>query len=97
VCIRLSLLGKGSVNTFPWQRIIVGDVVFYVVSVVSKESKRLVLPISFCFIRDFCFERITIFDEVRIWLWHPVSERMRLGINGLNIWKWGLVTRMSNF
>jgi hypothetical protein len=44
VCIPLSLLGNGSVNTFPRQREIAGDVVFYAVRVVSKESGRLILP-----------------------------------------------------
>jgi hypothetical protein len=41
------LLDNGSVNTFPWQRRIIGGV-FYAVRVVSKESRRLVLPVTFC-------------------------------------------------
>jgi hypothetical protein len=41
VCIPLSLLGNGSVNTFLRQRRIVGGVFFYPVHVVSKESRRL--------------------------------------------------------
>jgi hypothetical protein len=41
-----SFLGNGSVNTFPRQRRIVGDVVFYAVRFVSKKSGRLVLPIT---------------------------------------------------
>jgi hypothetical protein len=45
--ILLSLLGKGSVNTFPRQRIIDGGVIFCAV-VVSKESRRLVLPRTSC-------------------------------------------------
>jgi hypothetical protein len=40
----LSLLGNGSVNTFPRQRRIVGGMVFYAVHVISKESRRLVIP-----------------------------------------------------
>jgi hypothetical protein len=44
----LSLLGSGSVNTFPRQGKIVRGVVFYVVRVVSKESRRLVLPRISC-------------------------------------------------
>jgi hypothetical protein len=41
----LSLLGNGSVNTFPRQGGIVGGVVSYAVRVVSKESSnRLVFP-----------------------------------------------------
>jgi hypothetical protein len=44
LCIPLSLLGNGSVNKFPWQRGIVLGVVFYVVRVVSKESRKSVLP-----------------------------------------------------
>jgi hypothetical protein len=38
LCIPLSLLGNGSVNTFSRQRRIVGGVVFYPVRVVSKKS-----------------------------------------------------------
>jgi hypothetical protein len=48
LCIPLSLLGIGSVNTFPLQRKIVGDLVFYAVRVVSKKSRRLVLPRTSC-------------------------------------------------
>jgi hypothetical protein len=44
----LSLLGNGSLNTFPQKRRIVGRVVFYVVHVISKESGRLVLPRTSC-------------------------------------------------
>jgi hypothetical protein len=40
LCIPLSLLGNGSVNTFPRQRRIVEGVVFYAVRVVSKERRR---------------------------------------------------------
>jgi hypothetical protein len=43
LCISLSLLGNGSVSTFPWQRGTVGGVVFYAVRVVWKESRRLVV------------------------------------------------------
>jgi hypothetical protein len=46
--IFLSLLGNGSVNMFPHQRKIVGSVVLYVVCVVSKESRRLVLHRNSC-------------------------------------------------
>jgi hypothetical protein len=48
LCILVSLLGNNSVKTFPWQRRIVGGVVFYVVRVVSKESGRSVLPRTSC-------------------------------------------------
>jgi hypothetical protein len=48
VYVPLSLLGKGSVNTFPLQRRIVGGVVFCAVHVILKESRPfselLVLP-----------------------------------------------------
>jgi hypothetical protein len=40
----LSLLGNGLLNTFSRQRGIVGGVAFYAISVVSEESRRLVLP-----------------------------------------------------
>jgi hypothetical protein len=50
LCIPLSLLGNGSVNTFPRQRKIVGGFVFYAVRVVSKESRRLVLSRTSCLI-----------------------------------------------
>jgi hypothetical protein len=43
LCIPLSLLGNGSLNTFPRRRRIDGGAVFYAVHVVSKESRRLVL------------------------------------------------------
>jgi hypothetical protein len=36
--------GNISINTFPRHRRIVGGVVFYTVRVVSKESRRLILP-----------------------------------------------------
>jgi hypothetical protein len=48
-CIPLSLLGNNSVKTFPRQRT-VGGVVFSAVHVVSKESWRLVLPRTSCYI-----------------------------------------------
>jgi hypothetical protein len=48
LCIPLSLQGSGSVNTFPWQWRIVGGVIFYAVRVVSKESRRLILPKTSC-------------------------------------------------
>jgi hypothetical protein len=44
LCIPLSLLGNGLVNTFPRQRRIVGGIVFYAVRVVSKEIRQSVLP-----------------------------------------------------
>jgi hypothetical protein len=44
-----SLLGTGSVKTFPRKRRIVGVIVFYVVRVVSEESRRLVLPRTSCY------------------------------------------------
>jgi hypothetical protein len=52
VCISLLLLGNSSVKTLPWQQIhnkrrTVGCIVFYSV-LVSKESRRLVLP-RICF------------------------------------------------
>jgi hypothetical protein len=47
--IPLSLLGNNSVKTFPRQRRNVGGVVFYAAHVVSKESRRLVLPTTSCF------------------------------------------------
>jgi hypothetical protein len=50
LCIPLSLLGNGSVNTFSRQRGIVGGVVFYAVRVVSKDSRRLVLSRTSCYI-----------------------------------------------
>jgi hypothetical protein len=44
LCITHPLLGKGSVNTLPWQRRIVRGVVSYAVPVISVNSRRLVLP-----------------------------------------------------
>jgi hypothetical protein len=43
----LSLISNKSVKTFPWQ-INVGGIVFYAVPIVSKESRRLVLPRTSC-------------------------------------------------
>jgi hypothetical protein len=48
LCIPLSLLGNNSVKTFPRQWRIVGGIVFYVVGVISEESRRLVLPRTSC-------------------------------------------------
>jgi hypothetical protein len=48
LCVLLSLLRNRSVKTFPRQRRIVADVVFYAVRVVSKESGWLVLPRTSC-------------------------------------------------
>jgi hypothetical protein len=50
LCIPLSFLGNNSLKTFPRQRWI-GGVVFYAVRVVSYESRQLVLPRSYCFLR----------------------------------------------
>jgi hypothetical protein len=50
LCIPLSLLGNNSVKTFPQQRRIFGGVVFYTVRVVTKESRRLVLPRTSCYL-----------------------------------------------
>jgi hypothetical protein len=44
LCIPLSLLGNNSVKKFPWQRKIVGGIVFYAFRAVSRGSRRLVLP-----------------------------------------------------
>jgi hypothetical protein len=51
-CLRiiLSLLGNGSVNTFPRQRRIVGGVLLYAICVVSKEIRRSVLHRTSCLI-----------------------------------------------
>jgi hypothetical protein len=47
VCIRLSLLGNGSVKV---SLLLLGNgYVFYAARVVSKESMRLVLPRTYCF------------------------------------------------
>jgi hypothetical protein len=45
-----SLLGNGSVNTFPRQGINVGGVVFYAVCVVSMKSRQLVLTRTPCYV-----------------------------------------------
>jgi hypothetical protein len=44
MCILLSLLGKNSVNTFPRQKRIFGGISLYSVGVISKKTRRLVLP-----------------------------------------------------
>jgi hypothetical protein len=64
VCIfLLSLQSNGSVKTFPRQRRIVGTVVLYAVPVVSKESRRLVLPRT-CFILPLMVPGNQIFEFV---------------------------------
>jgi hypothetical protein len=55
VCVSLlSLLGNGSVKTFPPQRRIFGGVAFYAVRVLSNESRPLVLPRISCFSLSYC-------------------------------------------
>jgi hypothetical protein len=44
LCIPLPLLGNNSVKTFQRKRWIVGGVVLYALRVVTKESRRLILP-----------------------------------------------------
>jgi hypothetical protein len=44
----MSLVGNNSLKTFSRQQRIVGGVVFYVVRVVWKETRRLVLPSTSC-------------------------------------------------
>jgi hypothetical protein len=48
LCIPLWFLGNNSVKTFPRQRRIFAGVVFCAVHVVSKDSRRLVLPRTSC-------------------------------------------------
>jgi hypothetical protein len=48
LCIPVSFLGNGSVDTFPRQRRIVEGVVFYAVRVVSKERRWYILPRTSC-------------------------------------------------
>jgi hypothetical protein len=50
LCITLSLLGNSAVKAFPRQRRIVGEVVFYAVRAVWTESRRLIIPRTFCLI-----------------------------------------------
>jgi hypothetical protein len=52
LCIPISLLDNGSVKMFLRQGRIVGGAVFYAVRDVSKESMRLILPRTSCFILD---------------------------------------------
>jgi hypothetical protein len=57
-CIPLLLLGKNSINTFPRKQSFVGGVVFYAVRVISKESRRLVLPELLVFSRSIYWQTI---------------------------------------
>jgi hypothetical protein len=60
LCIPISFLGNNAVKTFPRQRRTVGGGVSCVARVISKESRRLVLPrtcfnccrLSFIFVPD---------------------------------------------
>jgi hypothetical protein len=94
--IPLSLLGNNSVNTSPRQRRIVGDVVFYAVSVVSKENRRLVLTRTSCF---HCYSNI---QEVRsaisltCFIWILVSRpEERTSIEG--VWQQGTEKRKQGW
>lgn len=58
----LSFLGNGSVNTFKWRRIIVGGVFFCTVRIVSKESRQLILPRTWCI--EYCNDNTTV-----LWGW----------------------------
>jgi hypothetical protein len=42
----ISLIGKGSMNTFPRQRRMSGDVILYAIPVVSKKNRRVILSIA---------------------------------------------------
>jgi hypothetical protein len=55
LCIPLLLLDNNSVTTYPRQRRIAGDVIFYAVRVVSKESMQLV----FLWTSHFCHDSNT--------------------------------------
>jgi hypothetical protein len=47
LCIPISLLGSGSVNTF-LRKFVVGGAIFYAARVASKESGQLLLPRTSC-------------------------------------------------
>jgi hypothetical protein len=78
-CIPLSLLGNNSVKTLPRQRKIVGGVVFYAVYIVSKQSRRLVLPRTSCSL-TLLFLYSTIFmaiqHQISRWLVNSKFEKM---------------------
>jgi hypothetical protein len=84
MCIPLSLLGNGSVKTLSLQRIHTQQYncwrhLFYAVCVVSKESRRLVLPRTSCFLfiinlmstsaSKFLFVQLSLFPPLTVKLW----------------------------
>jgi hypothetical protein len=78
LCIPLSLLDNGSINTFPRQRKIVGGVIFYAVRVVSKESRRLVLTkvlVAFQIqkIKCHCFRNLDYFCMKSMSILHAIT------------------------
>jgi hypothetical protein len=105
---RLSLLGNDSIKTLPLQRMqrnnrrIVGGVVFCAVRVVTKESRRLVLPRTSWNINGlhlttnhrsprgggFKYLHLTPASRRRRWKWNPVPE----GITGPTC-SWGIKIR----
>jgi hypothetical protein len=48
MCIPLLLLANGSAKMLQWQQGIIGGTVLYAVHVISKESRRLVIPRTSC-------------------------------------------------
>jgi hypothetical protein len=69
LCIPLSLVGNSSVKTFPRQRRVVGGVIFCAVCVVSKESRRLVLPKTSAFIWGYSWFFSSSNNEYRTTVW----------------------------
>jgi hypothetical protein len=68
----LSLLDNNFVKTFQRQRRTIGSVVFHVIRIVSKESRRSVLPRTSCYIYSFIIKHhvIKTYGGVEVWLQH---------------------------
>jgi hypothetical protein len=77
LCIPLPLLGNGSVNMFPRQTGIVGDIVFYAVCVVSKEGWLLVLTRNSCYLFHLTLTHQSYAPSLHASLW---SMRNRVSV-----------------
>jgi hypothetical protein len=70
ISVPLSLLGNNSVKRFPRRRKIVRGAFFYAVSVISKESRHLVLPRTSCLFSSVCWLFLCFFFIEQFYVCH---------------------------
>jgi hypothetical protein len=82
LCTPLASLGNNSIKTFPRKRRIFGGVVFYVIHIVSKESKRLVLPRTSSYLRVVYLPMLSVTQILQRWMvrWQRVMTWVRCGM-----------------